>query len=83
MGEEAKLIMKIVNNISSSSNNSLRNLRDKIKDLKLIITRVEGIGTQIENSTREISELDKVSNEVNGFIAKIYGITEQTKSIGT
>jgi len=78
MGEEAKLIMKIVNNINSSSNNSLRKLRDKIKDLKLIITRVEGIGTQIENSTREISELDKVSNEVNGFIAKIYGITEQT-----
>lgn len=78
LGAEAKNIMNIVEGIKSSSNDALFNLREKIQALTATIEKIEGIGKQIDKSTEEISNLNKVSKEVNDFIVKIYGITEQT-----
>ncbi len=78
MGGDAKSILLIVEEINKNSLKTFEELKEKIGGVKVLVNKVEGIGTDIEESTNEISKLKIVSNEVNEFINKIYGITEQT-----
>ncbi len=78
MGEDAKEILSIVQEINNNSLKTFDELKEKIGGVKVLVDKIEGIGTDIEESTNEISKLEIVSNEVNDFISKIYGITEQT-----
>lgn len=78
MGSEAKNIMNIVDGIRVESDSALSELHEKVKALKEIVAKIEGIDKQIDKSSQEISNLNMVSKEVNAFIEKIYAITEQT-----
>jgi len=78
MHKEATKMIESFAIIKQDNENMLKEALIEKKSIENTTVKVNEIRDEIENNIEDIESLKSFSNEINGFIKVIYGITEQT-----